>query len=225
MKRQKGMSNYLLLLAVVQRQDANGAIAALTNAGLRVTWMGSLGGFLETGNVTLLMQLEATQVDRAVVLLKETCVQRATLVNAAPSLVTSNVPYFISPIEVVVGGAIIFALPIRRVVQVGDRLEVQVSASQPAKGTSLLIAIVQHESVSSIVNDLTNSNYRVTRISTTGGFLRKGNATLLIGVQSSQVEAVLHRIEHECLTQSGKNDSAKRQATIFELAVDQFMRI
>ena len=218
------MSNYSLLLAIVQRQDADGAITALTNAGFGVTRISSLGGFLETGNVTLLMQLKGDQVDRAIALLKETCVERTALVNAIPVLATSHAPYFISPIEVMVGGAIIFTLPIRQVVHVGDRQEKYMSANQLSNGPSLLVAIVHDEYVLNLLSDLTSANYRVTRISTTSGFLRKGNTTLLIGVESSQVDSVLHRIEQACQRQSIKNGSTQFKATIFELAVDQFVR-
>ena len=47
----------------------------------------------------------------------------------------------------------------------------------------LLIAIVQDADVNFLMDALTDNGYRVTRLSTTGGFLKKGNTTLLIGVE------------------------------------------
>lgn len=58
------MSAQSLLLAIIQQLDADLAISTLVNAGLRVTHIGSTGGFptgtfsLQTGNVTLLMELD-----------------------------------------------------------------------------------------------------------------------------------------------------------------------
>ncbi|MBI5029365.1 MAG: cyclic-di-AMP receptor [Chloroflexi bacterium] len=219
------MPNYSLILAVIQLQDEDSAISALTNAGLGVTRMGSTGGFLETGNVTLLMQLEDTQVEQAIALLKKTCVERTTLINATAVLTTPTAPYFFSPTEVVVGGAIMFVLPIRRVVRMSNPRQDQVAHHDAINETSLMLVIVHDALVPNIISDLTNANYRVTRISTTGGFMRQGNTTLLIGVVSSQADDVLNRIESACRTKDAKNATPKSQATIFELAVERLVRI
>ena len=72
-----------LLLAVVQAEDAEAATRALTQAGLRVTRISSIGGFLALGNVTLLIGLERGEVARAVTLLATTCRTRAAFINAA----------------------------------------------------------------------------------------------------------------------------------------------
>ncbi len=46
----------------------------------------------------------------------------------------------------------------------------------------LIIAIVQDEDASRLVSNLMNEGYGVTKLATTGGFLRAGNTTLLVGV-------------------------------------------
>ncbi len=64
----------------------------------------------------------------------------------------------------------------------------------------LIIGIVQDEDELGLVEDLTENGYRVTKLSTTGGFLRSGNTTLLIGVEDWEVEKVIALIE-----QNGKS--------------------
>ena len=62
----------------------------------------------------------------------------------------------------------------------------------------LLIAIVQDEDTSRLMNKLMNDGFGATKLATTGGFLRSGNTTLLIGVEDEKVSAVMDIIEHTC---------------------------
>ena len=55
----------------------------------------------------------------------------------------------------------------------------------------LVIAIVQHDDAGRIVEALLDREFRTTRLDSSGGFLRKSNATLLVGVDDSRVEEVL----------------------------------
>ena len=64
----------------------------------------------------------------------------------------------------------------------------------------LIIAIVQDEDAPGLVEDLTEKEYRVTKLASTGGFLKSGNTTLLIGVEDEQVDNVLNIIEDTCKT-------------------------
>lgn len=64
----------------------------------------------------------------------------------------------------------------------------------------LIIAIVQDEDAPGLVEDLTEEEYRVTKLASTGGFLKSGNTTLLIGVEDEQVDNVLNIIEDTCKT-------------------------
>lgn len=55
----------------------------------------------------------------------------------------------------------------------------------------LLIAVLWDEDAERAVPGLVERGLRVTRVASTGGFLRRGNTTLLIGVDDSRVsEAV-----------------------------------
>ena len=62
----------------------------------------------------------------------------------------------------------------------------------------LVVAIVQDQDASSLIDALTGKDYRVTRINTAGGFLKSRNATILLGVEDPQVEDVLGLIRGSC---------------------------
>ncbi len=64
----------------------------------------------------------------------------------------------------------------------------------------LIICIVQDQDSGSLIDDLTLQGHRVTKLSSTGGFLKSGNTTLLIGVEDDQVPLVLQIIEDNCKT-------------------------
>ena len=107
----------------------------------------------------------------------------------------------------------------------------------------LLIAIVQDEDANRLVSKLMNEGYGVTKLATTGGFLRSGNTTLLSGVEDGQVDAVLKLIHDVCSPRKqvsaapspmgGMNGSYGHYplevtvggATVFVLSVDQFVKV
>lgn len=62
----------------------------------------------------------------------------------------------------------------------------------------LIIAIVQDEDSGKLINVLTEASFRVTKLATTGGFLKAGNTTLIIGVEEELVDKVLSQIEEVC---------------------------
>lgn len=62
----------------------------------------------------------------------------------------------------------------------------------------LIYAIVRNDNEDDVVSQLTQHRYSVTRLSTTGGFLKKGNTTLMIGAEDDKVEEVISIIKQEC---------------------------
>lgn len=84
----------------------------------------------------------------------------------------------------------------------------------------LIIAIVHDTDSDPISHALTLNDLRVTQIASTGGFLRKGHSTLLIGLDDDRVEKALEIIRQNSKTY---NDPEERKATIFVLKVDQFI--
>ena len=62
----------------------------------------------------------------------------------------------------------------------------------------LVIAIVQDEDAGRLVSSMMKEGYGVTKLATTGGFLRAGNTTLLTGVEDEKLEHCLEIIERLC---------------------------
>ena len=107
----------------------------------------------------------------------------------------------------------------------------------------LIIAIVQDEDASRLVSNLMNEGYGVTKLATTGGFLRAGNTTLLVGVDDDKFEGAMHVIEKVCksLKQIATSPSPVAGttgvyvpypievmvggATVFVLNVEQFVKL
>lgn len=55
----------------------------------------------------------------------------------------------------------------------------------------LIIAIINNDDCPSVLSELTHKGYGATRLSTSGGFLRAGNSTLLIGTDDEKVDDVI----------------------------------
>lgn len=64
----------------------------------------------------------------------------------------------------------------------------------------MVVAVVQAEDAGGLLAGLTRRGFRATRIKTAGGFLRETNATIFLGVDEPDVEAVLEIIRASCVT-------------------------
>jgi uncharacterized protein YaaQ len=64
----------------------------------------------------------------------------------------------------------------------------------------LVIAMVQDQDVHKLLEVLTDHNYSATKLASTGGFLRQGNTTLIIGVEDEKVPEVMGLIKTTCHT-------------------------
>lgn len=106
----------------------------------------------------------------------------------------------------------------------------------------LIVAIVQDQDVNALMDALTEKKYRVTKLSSTGGFLKSGNTTLLIGVENDKVNEVKELVDHNCktreittslLTVTMPGDTFVPYplevkvggATLFVLNVEEFLRV
>ena len=86
----------------------------------------------------------------------------------------------------------------------------------------LIIAILREANGEDVLRALLEQNFRVTRIASTGGFMRRGNSTLLIGVEKERVEVAVQLIrEHS----APAIDPGLKRATVFVLKVDQFEQL
>lgn len=66
----------------------------------------------------------------------------------------------------------------------------------------LVLAIVQHQDAANLVDALNEQGYRVTRLSSQGGFLREGNVTLMLSVDDPQVNQVIKTVREHCSTRT-----------------------
>ncbi|MCG8353549.1 MAG: cyclic-di-AMP receptor [Chloroflexales bacterium] len=66
----------------------------------------------------------------------------------------------------------------------------------------LILAVVQHQDAGRLVDALTAQKFRVTRISSEGGFLREGNVTLMLNIADEQVDSVLQIVREHCSTRT-----------------------
>ena len=62
----------------------------------------------------------------------------------------------------------------------------------------LIVSIVQDQDAPSLIDDLTEKDFRVTKLASTGGFLKSGNTTLIMGVEDEKVDEILAVIENNC---------------------------
>lgn len=91
----------------------------------------------------------------------------------------------------------------------------------------LLVAIVQDQDAGDVVDALVANEYRVTRINTRGGFLKRGNATLLIGAEDDRVEAIVEILRAYTTERSTEEERrvAVGAGTVFVLPVAAFDRV
>jgi uncharacterized protein YaaQ len=86
----------------------------------------------------------------------------------------------------------------------------------------LIIVIIRDEESDEISQSLVQGEFRVTRIASTGGFLRRGMTTLMIGVEDEKVDEAIQLVRDTCvpITQPGM-----RCATLFVLNVEEFIQV
>lgn len=103
-----------LIVAVVQDQDSNRLSNALTKAKFRATKLASTGGFLRSGNTTFLVGTDDTLVSSALELIRDNCRAREQMVAPVSPMGGNADSYIPYPVEVEVGGATVFVLPIEQ---------------------------------------------------------------------------------------------------------------
>lgn len=101
-----------LVVAVVQDQDSNRLSNALTKNDFRATKLASTGGFLRSGNTTFLIGTEDDLVAKLIDLIRDNCRAREQMVAPVSPMGGNADSYIPYPVEVEVGGATIFVLPI-----------------------------------------------------------------------------------------------------------------
>ena len=108
-----------LVIVVVQGRDAEALLEALTQRGFRATQINSAGGFLRESNVTLMIGVEDDEVRAVRDIIDRNAHSRRRFVNPLMPIAGVGEMYTASPVEVTVGGANIFVVPVSRYERLG----------------------------------------------------------------------------------------------------------
>ncbi|GAB4452970.1 MAG: cyclic-di-AMP receptor [Armatimonadaceae bacterium] len=101
-----------LIIAVVHDRDRGKITESLLRNNFKFTKIGSTGGFLREGNVTLLLGVDDRRLDECLAIIGEASKTRKQFVNVLPPDAGPVGTFVPSPVEVEVGGAIAFVLPV-----------------------------------------------------------------------------------------------------------------
>lgn len=101
-----------LIIAIVQDEDASQLISNLMNEGFSVTKLATTGGFLKSGNTTLLIGVDEKQFDTCLKIIEKVCKSRKQIATSPVTMGGPTGMYAPYPIEVTVGGATVFVLNI-----------------------------------------------------------------------------------------------------------------
>jgi uncharacterized protein YaaQ len=85
----------------------------------------------------------------------------------------------------------------------------------------MVILIVKDHDADAVTQTLTTAEYRVTRVASTGGFLRSGVVTLLLGVDDERVDPVIELVRKKL----GSATPTDKRATLFVVPVERFEQI
>ena len=103
-----------LIVAIVHNEDAGALVDTLLDKEYRATRLHSSGGFLKQSNATIIVGVEDAQVDDVVAIVRENCTSRTQVVNPMPPIMEPGEFFMPYPLEVEVGGATVFVLPVER---------------------------------------------------------------------------------------------------------------
>lgn len=101
-----------LVIAIVNRDDANTVTQNLTKQGFYSTKLASSGGFLLAGNITLLIGVAEEKVQQVIDLIREHSHSRKQMIPATSEMGMGYLNTM--PVEVTVGGATVFVVDVER---------------------------------------------------------------------------------------------------------------
>ena len=103
-----------LVVAIVHNEDAGALVDALLEREYRATRLHSSGGFLKQSNATVLVGVEDERVEDVLGIVRDNCHARTQLVNPMPPIMEPGEFFMPYPLEVEVGGATVFVVPVER---------------------------------------------------------------------------------------------------------------
>src|SRR4051794_2849096 len=103
-----------LIIAIIQDKDSNRLSGELVKANFRATKLASTGGFLRAGNTTFMIGIDDSQVEAVMSVINKSCKVREQLVTPVTPMSGTTDSYLPLPVEVQVGGATVFVMPVER---------------------------------------------------------------------------------------------------------------
>jgi uncharacterized protein YaaQ len=103
-----------LILAIIHNEDAGALVDGLLEKEYRATRLHSSGGFLKQSNATIVLGVEDDRVDDVMSIITEHCTSRTQVVNPMPPIMEPGEFFMPYPLEVEVGGATVFVVPVER---------------------------------------------------------------------------------------------------------------
>lgn len=100
-----------MLIAIVQDQDSHILMDELSDRDFRMTKLATTGGFLKSGNTTLLMGVDEGRIQEALQIIEENCKSR-DITTSMMSVTMPGDAYIPYPVEVKVGGATVFVMDV-----------------------------------------------------------------------------------------------------------------
>ena len=105
----------------------------------------------------------------------------------------------------------------------------------------LILAIVNNDDAGDVADTLTKENFQITKVATTGGFLKIGNTTLILGVEDQDLDKAINLIgsvakrRTAVVPVTASYDTSRLTsfpmevqvggATVFVLDVEQFIKL
>lgn len=92
----------------------------------------------------------------------------------------------------------------------------------------LIIAIIQDDNISKVSKILMENKIGSTKLSSTGGFLKSGNTTLVMGVEDEEVEKVIDLIKSKTTRKKVEKDKREvtvRGANVFVIDIDEYVKL
>lgn len=106
-----------LIIAIVQDEDAAHLISELMGEGFGVTKLATTGGFLRAGNTTILAGVEDDRFDSCMAVIERVCKSRKQIATSPVTMGGATGMYAPYPIEVTVGGATVFVMPVEQFIK------------------------------------------------------------------------------------------------------------
>ncbi len=101
-----------MVIAIVNNDDCHAVLSELTRQGFGATKLSTSGGFLRSGNATLLIGVEESQVSETIEIIRKFSSKRTQMLSPNPAF--SSELFMSMPVEVTVGGATVFVLDVEQ---------------------------------------------------------------------------------------------------------------